>query len=154
MLCSEQDECRNVALVKSRAQRKRRAARQAEASQAKADAIIADLERSGVAIEAGEAVTPKRKRLVRTHGDAWRRFVVDLKRSKPHDEICPVYGPTTRQVSMYAAYMFKRRVNYSTAGKEGLSNSYKHQVRDDPRRARNDDDADDVLCLTGWLRSL
>ena len=43
-------------------------------------------------------------------------------------EVDAIYGPTLTQIQEYVAYMFTNRKNYSTAGKEGVSQSYKHQV--------------------------
>ena len=118
----------------SRERRLQRLRRKAAASQAKADAVVADVEESEAAIEACEGVTPKRRTLVATHGRAWRRFVLELNKGRKREVVCPDYGPTTADVARYATYMFKRRVNYSTAGKTGLSNSYKHQVTTPRRR--------------------
>jgi len=110
-----------------RAKRAKRMQEAHAASHARAAACLAVVDQAAADIEDGKARSAKQSANVVAHGMAWRRFVMTLENGTGR-EVDAIYGPTLTQIQEYVAYMFTNRVNYSTAGKEGVSQSYKHQV--------------------------
>ena len=117
----EVKDMRNKRMHKAAAERKAQAmAFVATALQVEADVVE------------GKAIKPKTKSSMVAHGMAWRRFVMHWNEgggeAREEGEVDAQDGPKVEHAIMYASYMFRNRLSYSTTGLEGMSEAYMKQV--------------------------